>query len=551
MAGRDGNGMAEETETGEMPRIGDVFAGRYLIEKVAGQGGMGIVYAARDTKLAGRRVALKITRSKGGNSSESSEAATLMRLDHPNLPRITDYYPLDKPHRVEALVMEYIEGSTLAEWLVETRKPMTNLDVLRIGLQLCSALLYLHEQPRPIIHRDLKPSNIMIDSSGTVKLIDFGISRIYKEGKQGDTMVLGTSGYAAPEMLRGLQSDARSDIYSLGAVMLSLLTGTPTSDERGVRYGDNGRGKLRLPAAVRGSFAELLERLLHWNPESRFQSMREVETSMRTLLGEDKVQREQTRFARIENEATNESPVRVVLLSLSGGAGATLLTITLAVLLARRGRTVTAAEYAGLPPVWCELLPAAIRGESELYWKKGEGAKGLNNRGRGKSKSEAAPVRWLLADQELFANDEEDDKWSRFELELRLNRGEFEIVDLSGDWEAPESVPLIRKADHIIVIADPDVYKWQPARLERLKRLRGESLRQGRVFHYVANKHTNFGYDRYWLSMLPDAPSAIVPLLPQEKIWSLIWSGKWLTDHKQLDQMLSIALQPLIDKLME
>lgn len=539
--------MSEHTsmsgQTIGMPRIGDLFGGRYLVRRILGEGGMGIVFAVEDLKLAGRKLAMKVAKSTSEEGAYSSEASTLMRLDHPNLPQITDYYAPSATGGLEALVMEYIDGYTLSEWLHNKRDKLTFEEVMGIAMSLCAALRYLHEQPRPIIHRDLKPSNVMIDRSGTVKLIDFGISRQYKEGKQGDTVQLGTAGYAAPERLQGGQSDARSDIYGLGAV-LYRLAGSGSQRLLHERTGKGFRQAFRLPPSWPRTMLTVLERMVEPDPGLRFQSMREVERALFSWQAE-RID-EEAAIPRWGKPLDVRKPLRVVVLGLSGGAGTTFLAITMAILLSRRGRSVTAAEYAGEQPEWLELLPRSYQSESADYWQHGIN-EALRKESSGGSRR-SMPVKWLPANPPLMPSSlrTEADELEQAFIECG---NEIQLADLSGSWNNEDAGYLIRRSDHVVVVADPNAYKWQPARLEQLNKLQSNNVLPKQQWHWIANKHSKFGGDRAWLSMLPDWPRAIVPLLPQEKLWSIIWSGKWPTDYAQLDQKLARSLRPLIDAI--
>lgn len=201
----------------------------------------------------------------------TEEAATLMRLNHPHLPVIFDYFRLEEQGE-DAFVMDFIEGQTLLELHAEPMSSFPFDELIRIGLQLCSALAYLHDQPRPIIHRDLKPSNIMIDYSGNVKVIDFGISRTYKAGQLQDTIQLGTIQFAAPEQLALKQSDERTDIYSLGMLLYYMASGG------GIYVPQPGQTiRKLLPARLPVSFIVILERMLQISPSFRYSSMIGVE----------------------------------------------------------------------------------------------------------------------------------------------------------------------------------------------------------------------------------------------------------------------------------
>ncbi|HEU5380900.1 MAG TPA: serine/threonine-protein kinase, partial [Ktedonobacteraceae bacterium] len=222
--------------TGSLPEQ-TLLASRYQLLSSIGQGGMGAVYKAADTSFNDRPVAIKEMSSAGLSPSHlleaedafTHEAHLLAGLLHPNLPRIYDHFTEnDRSY----LVMDFIEGHTLEEHLEKIGGgPLPISKVLGWAEQLCDVLHYLHTQQPPVIFRDLKPSNVMISKSGHIFLIDFGIARIFKPGKQHDTVALGSPGYAAPEQYGKAQSTPRSDIYSLGALLHYLLTGIDPSDQ--------------------------------------------------------------------------------------------------------------------------------------------------------------------------------------------------------------------------------------------------------------------------------------------------------------------------------
>jgi len=209
---------------------GTVLQGRYHILKTLRIGGMGAVYLAQDTRLANRQVAVKeMIPFPNASPAEQAqarqqfqrEASILASLDHPNLPRVYDYFTEGAKCY---LVMDYIDGETLEDILNRTSGFLPESQVLNWAVQLCDVLSYLHNRQPPVIFRDLKPSNIMVDRRGTVKLIDFGIARLFKPEKATDTVAFGTVGYAPPEQYGKGQTDARSDIYALGATLHHLLT---------------------------------------------------------------------------------------------------------------------------------------------------------------------------------------------------------------------------------------------------------------------------------------------------------------------------------------
>jgi len=237
--------------------ITELFAGAclgpYRIETKLGEGGMGEVFRALDTRL-GRAVAIKVARKQFSARFER-EGRAISSLNHPNICTLYDVGP-------NYLVMELVEGETIADRLKEG--PLSREMALRYGAQIAAALAEAHG--KGIVHRDLKPGNIMITKSG-VKVLDFGLAK----SEQDDTltvsrMVLGTPAYMAPEQREGKPADARSDIYSFGCVLSEMLTGRRV-------------GLQRQPLASR-ALERIVSRCLEQDPASRWQSIAELERAL-------------------------------------------------------------------------------------------------------------------------------------------------------------------------------------------------------------------------------------------------------------------------------
>ncbi len=213
-----------------------LLVGRYRIIGMVGKGGYGAVYKAANVQRNDALVAIKEINLGGLSPRDMIEATDtfnremllLSGLEHPSLPRIHDHLT-DPEHWY--LVMDFIEGETLEEYLESTKDKHLPVDeVLDIGIQLCTVLHYLHTRQPPIIFRDVKPANIMRTPSGQLYLIDFGIARRFRPGQKRDTTVPGSPGYAPPEQYGRAQTTVQSDIYSLGATLRSLLTGKDASE---------------------------------------------------------------------------------------------------------------------------------------------------------------------------------------------------------------------------------------------------------------------------------------------------------------------------------
>ncbi len=210
-----------------MLSTGSLVDGKYKILNKIGQGGMSVVYLAMNER-ANRQWAIKeIRKDASGDRGVIrqgliAETDILKRLRNPHLPVIADIIDCEDSVLV---VMDYIEGWTL-EREFEENGPQSQETVIDWALQMCDVLGYLHSCNPPVIYRDVKPSNIMKRPDGSLVLIDFGTAREFKGGRTGDTTCLGTVGYAAPEQYGGRgETDARTDIYSLGVTLYYLLTG--------------------------------------------------------------------------------------------------------------------------------------------------------------------------------------------------------------------------------------------------------------------------------------------------------------------------------------
>lgn len=229
---------------------GSILRERYEIVRLVGQGGMGAIYRAQDLRLEGRVCAVKEIlpdllvgyENNGTDLAQTieqfyQEASVLARLDHPNLPKVSDYFSVD---RREYLVMDFVKGRDLHDILIETRqqkKYLSEAQVLAWTTQLLDALEYLHSQEPPVLHRDIKPHNIKITPEGRLKLVDFGLVKVLQQDDARTVTVVqgrGTVAYTPLEQYGGDSgyTDVRTDIYSMGATLYHLLAGTPPRDAK-------------------------------------------------------------------------------------------------------------------------------------------------------------------------------------------------------------------------------------------------------------------------------------------------------------------------------
>lgn len=271
---------------------GDVLRGRYQIRERIGKGGAGSIYLADDLRLEGRLCALKeveYDRTLPDKILEEArqqflrEATILGRFDHPNLPKVSDFFS-SGPR--DYLVMDYVPGDDLRAIMLEARRNSTYLAEERVldwAHQLMDALMYLHGQEPPIVHRDIKPSNLKLTPNGVLKLVDFGLVKILSPDQEMTITVIqgqGTALYTPLEQYGSddTHTDTRSDIYSLGATLYHLLTNEPPADAR-KRFIQPS--SLVPPRQINASLAPRTERAVLWamglHPDERPGTVQELQ----------------------------------------------------------------------------------------------------------------------------------------------------------------------------------------------------------------------------------------------------------------------------------
>ncbi len=288
--------------TGGHLNPGETLAGRYLIQEIIGVGGMSAVYRARDMHFPNivRLVAIKemIPNTRDPVVRENiykhfeREAHILASLRHPAIPQIYDYFI--EGNRVY-LVLEFVHGKDLETLLNETKGFFPEEQVLTWAIELCDVLDYLHShKPHPVIFRDMKPSNVMINQSGRVVLVDFGIAKIFQGDRKG-TMI-GTEGYAPPEQYRG-EASPLVDIYALGATLHHLLTRQDPRLEPPFSF--DSRPIRAINPAVSPEFEAVVMRALAYDPADRFQSAREMKEALLAVARKTGVLRDEGPTARL------------------------------------------------------------------------------------------------------------------------------------------------------------------------------------------------------------------------------------------------------------
>jgi serine/threonine protein kinase/beta-lactam-binding protein with PASTA domain len=278
---------------GGLQMIGKRIGGRYDIEQQIGEGGMAIVYRARDT-LLNRTVALKVLRSQFGNDDDfvarfHREAQAAASLSHPH---VVNIYDIGQEEDMYYIVMEYVEGMTLKQYINE-HAPLDIRKAVDIAIQICDALDHAHQNE--LIHRDIKPHNILINKYGRIKVTDFGIARAVSSVTITHTgSVLGSVHYFSPEQAKGIMAGAKSDLYSLGVVLYEMLTGElPFSGDSPISVALKHLQEGYVPPRkirpeIPQSVENVIIRAMAKEPMYRYESAGEMLEDLRTCLSPER-----------------------------------------------------------------------------------------------------------------------------------------------------------------------------------------------------------------------------------------------------------------------
>ena len=264
---------------------GHLLAGRFLLDRRLGEGGMGAVWLARDEKL-GELVAVKVIRDALIADPQAierfkREISAARRVHHPNVVRLHD---LGEENGMLFLSMEYVDGESVAE-RIRRRGPLPFNEVRDLALRVCDALEAAHMAG--VVHRDLKPANVLVANGGPVKIIDFGVAKLAQlEGMTATNLILGTPEYMAPEQIRGGSVDARTDLYALGMILHEAIVGrTPFKGDSPIAVGfaacTNPVPPLRVSRPdVTDAWDAFVRRALEKEPSARFASAAEMRASL-------------------------------------------------------------------------------------------------------------------------------------------------------------------------------------------------------------------------------------------------------------------------------
>ena len=309
-------------------KTGTVLRNRYQVNKIIGQGGMGCIYLAEDLRLEGRLCAVKEVEYDRALPEEMllearsqflREATILARLDHPNLPKVSDFFSIrDRDY----LIMDFVPGKDLRQLILEARQENTFIpeeQVLDWAKQIADGLKYLHSQENPILHRDIKPSNLKLTPNGLVKLVDFGLVKMLAPGEVTITILQGqgTALYTPLEQYGGDSghTDARSDIYAFAGTLYHLLTNEPPVNVRDRFLNPGSLSRIR---EINPNVSGRTERAVHWalqlHPEDR---PKDIDAFLKALFVEDAPITQPFRAETLQPKLIQKS--EKILLFLAGG----------------------------------------------------------------------------------------------------------------------------------------------------------------------------------------------------------------------------------------
>jgi serine/threonine protein kinase len=521
--------------------IGDVLDERYVIESLIGRGGMGNVYLAQDLKLAYKKWAVKECELTGYYAHQFAEEANMLaKINHAKLPHVIDFMT-SADGKYGYLVMDYMEGPSLQDYFNEKRSQIEVSLVVHIALQICDIFNYLHDfKPHPIIYRDLKPSNIMIDEYEQIKLIDFGIARHFSTDKSEDTIQLGTIGFAAPEQFHGKQTNPRSDIYALGALIYYLLSSGVFAYTR--------RFKLHeIRNDVDQSLSGLVEQLLAENPDHRFDTIRTFQQALLKLYPQHDLTSHQ-----LEAKSSAKAPHRthgssklVVVGGLYAGVGSTFISVSLARCLHAESVPHALIEHPTNEPDLYSLLFGEMHAPSSYVFV-ADMVKSNSSIDRSKL-WEAGHTAWVPIPPQGFSKpwSVEDNYQLLFGLKMPVL-----VWDISTNWHDECTRKLCELADEILVVVDASPGKIRRPSSQRTFDLFDTYRALGKSIRFIANREERTHSYPSWVSSLPSLPIEYCAEIPSQYMKQAIQKGNCAQDQPHILEQLKGTFMPLIQKLL-
>lgn len=582
---------------------GFVLKERYVILSLLGKGGMGKVYLAQDLRLEGKYWAIKEVKMEIENDVFIDEARMLAALDHPNLPKIVDYYPPDSQGYC-FIVMDYIQGSSIADYYEKLEEKLSAREILQYMIELCGVFQYLHNQkPHPIIYRDLKPSNVMLDQNKKVYLIDFGIARLFQQDKSTDTIQIGTVGFAAPEQYANQQTDQRTDIFQLGALLQYFLTGSPylnvhhspfsysVSPEEARRRGEK-ESRVQLDQNAYDGIMSIVHKATQYLPEDRYSLVEEMLEALQALqhqLEEAKKPnhtsktsvraikdgaKSKTVSSPIPSPAEQLSSKYILIGSLWNGAGATTLATLLARSLAAKEFSVAYVEYPSLTPYMYDYLN--ISGQEAGSRKAERGMESFEQKNFGFGQAwDSHDITWYVNHPERIRADCTYEELLKLTHYLRHHT--CTIIDVANQWLQPSIMDFLEQADYVYLCIEPDPVKidwlcplesrstgehslrlkedllWPKegngSMLQALSMLLNAEMQGKCNLELISMKMNDLIHSKKWQECLFKQPLASIPYLPFPQLMNHAWNSTFIYDQAEYQEDIERALQPILKQL--
>lgn len=518
---------------------GTIIAERYVVVNYVTEGGMGQLYKVLDLRLEGVVRAMKVIKQEMSNhtahtsmaNTRESEAKLLTLLHHQGLPMIYDHFHANDYHD-EIIVMEWIEGQHLEQFCLEQKMALTYELLLSISNQLIEAIQYLHEQKPPIIHRDIKPSNIMVCRSGQIKLIDFGISKLHRNSSSHHTLAFGTPGFSAPEQLKGLPTDERSDLYSYGCILFFLCTGgrqiANQYDLHQIEYTIK-REMSHIPKALR----HLLLQCLQPDPLYRILHASEVRTQLMQLTPSAKT----TTAAKKLFDTNRITTIGVF--SLNSQAGATTIALLMAQQFALENR-VKFVEYCGYSTS-LESIPYLQKVVQE----------------KDATFNEVKPYYNVLTvnhiEHYIFrsmgVNNPSEAMRSFDNIISAESEADYQFIDFSSGWNTEQVSNISDRLDYVILVSDPAIILSNERNFSNIQRLLISLEEINITYTWINNKDTNFRGRKSWHALNNGKEIYSISMLPVQDMYNAMWSHHWLSNKARALIKLRKQLMPLINSV--
>jgi serine/threonine protein kinase len=500
--------------------IGISVGNRYRIVKSIGEGGMGRVYLADDERLPGQQWALKwIPHDQLIPDQSEREAQIMISLQHACLPKIVDYIKMPK-YLGCCIVMDYLEGDTLFQVSQAADHRLPWLVAVEYALQLCDLLDYLHTMESPIVFRDIKPTNVIVGKDSRLRLVDFGIARIYKQGQQTDTVHIGSVAFASPELIANQQTDHRSDLYSLGSLIYFILSG-------GNHYNFTKKALNHFNNEVPLRLVNLVSSLLAQNPEDRLQSAQSLKNELQIFLPNDQEHYEIKQTVNQKKIIQSKQRMIITVYGLFPKVGATFIANCLTKLLSEMEQSVAYVEFPWQNPDAQLAMKGAVLA-SPLGWIEGTGI-------------------WRLQTEQQTQTPPSFDVADLYKILFEFKNNTV-IIDISSNANPEAITSTLGISDLILAVAAPNPGELRTnSTISNWERL--NNLPENNRVLWVANRMPETIEMRDFYRLFAKKPTASIPEINYDLAVAARWRGRCISDETFAKTLLLQRLSPVLDKM--